>query len=202
MHAGQQRADGSPLILHPFEVARLLEGVGAPDHLVAAGILHDVIEKTQASASELHKRFGGRIATLVVAVSDDERIAGYGRRKAALRRQVAAAGEEALTLFAADKLSKLRELRRERERGPDGVPSLRRERRGRRVRHYQRSLALLEERLSSSRLVEQLREELDAYLHSFQRPRADADGPATSERRRGAARRASRRSRPIRDPRP
>jgi (p)ppGpp synthase/HD superfamily hydrolase len=176
--------------------------IGAPDHLVAAGILHDVLEKTDAGASELQERFGEQITRLVTVVSDDERIDGYARRKAALRRQVAAAGEEALTLFAADKVSKLRELRRESDGAPNGVPSLRRERRGRRVTHYLRSLALLEERLSSSRLVEQLREELDAYLHSFERPRADADGPATSERRRGAARRASRRSRPIRDPRP
>jgi (p)ppGpp synthase/HD superfamily hydrolase len=169
-HAGQRRADGSPFILHPLEVARLLEGIGAPDHLVTAGILHDVIEKTDTTASELQERFGGRIAALVVAVSDDGRIEGYGRRKAALRRQVAAAGEEALTLFAADKVSKLRELRRESDGAPNGVPSLRRERRGRRVTHYLRSLALLEERLSSSRLVEQLREELDAYLEQLPTP--------------------------------
>ena len=33
--------------------------------------------------------------TLVLAVSEDERIAGYAARKAALRAQVADAGEEA-----------------------------------------------------------------------------------------------------------
>lgn len=75
--------------------------------------MHDLLEKTDASASDLRERFGPRITALVIAVSDDERIAGYARRKAALRRQVAGADEEALTLFAADKLSKLRELRRE-----------------------------------------------------------------------------------------
>lgn len=48
----------------------------------------------------------------MLAVSDDDRITGYAKRKAALRQQVAGGGEEALTLFAADKLSKLRELRR------------------------------------------------------------------------------------------
>jgi hypothetical protein len=49
----------------------------------------------------------------VLAVSDDDRIMGYRERKAALRRQVADAGEDALALFAADKVSKLRERRRE-----------------------------------------------------------------------------------------
>ena len=173
-HAGQRRHDGSPFILHPFEVARLLAGIGAPDHLVAAGILHDVLEKTEASLSELRERFGERIAALVAAVSDDDRIDGYGRRKAALRRQVAGAGDDALTLFAADKLSKLRELRR--ETGVDDArqraPVRRRELRARRLRHYQRSLALLEERLPDSPLVRELRDELHSYLAQQATPTA------------------------------
>ena len=169
-HAGQRRADGSPFILHPLEVARFLAGIGAPDHLVSAGILHDVVEKTETSASELRERFGERVAALVAAVSDDDRIDGYGRRKAALRRQVARAGEEALTLFAADKLSKLRELGRETAVDHEQLRthSPRDDLRPRRLRHYQRSLALLEERLSDSPLVRALRDELQSYL--AQRP--------------------------------
>jgi (p)ppGpp synthase/HD superfamily hydrolase len=73
----------------------------------------DLVEKTDVIALDLRQRFGRRITELVLAVSDDERITGYAKRKAALRQQVARAGEEALALFAADKLSKLRELRRE-----------------------------------------------------------------------------------------
>jgi (p)ppGpp synthase/HD superfamily hydrolase len=171
-HAGQFRADGSEFILHPLEVGWLLLDVGAPDHLVAAGVLHDVLEKSAVRVSELRKRFGGRVAGLVAAVSDDDRIAGYGKRKAALRRQVAGAGEEALALFAADKLSKLRELHRESVANlnePD-APARRRELRARRLRHYQRSLALLEERLSDSPLVRDLRDELHAYLRQRATP--------------------------------
>ena len=112
VHAGQRRkADGGPFIAHPLEVASLLYRVGAPDHLIAAGALHDTLEKTDTDASELRKRFGTRTARLVVAVSEDERISPYAERKAALRNQAAAAGEEALMLFAADKVSKARELR-------------------------------------------------------------------------------------------
>jgi (p)ppGpp synthase/HD superfamily hydrolase len=164
MHAGQRRGDGTPFILHPLEVASLLRDLGAPDHLVAAGVMHDLIEKTDVTAADLQQRFGPRITALVLAVSDDARIAGYARRKAALRRQVAGAGEEALMLFAADKLSKLRELRR--ETGTDSRVSAAsaraREVRARRLRHYRRSLALLEEGLPESRLVRELRDELAA----------------------------------------
>ena len=166
MHAGQRRADGTPFILHPLEVASLLYDAGAPDHLIAAGVMHDLIEKTDASAADVRDRFGPRISGLVLAVSDDDRIEGYADRKAALRRQVAHAGDEALCLFAADKLSKLRELRREaavdRERG--AATGRLRALRARRLRHYRRSVALLEERLPQSCLVRALREELHGSL--------------------------------------
>jgi (p)ppGpp synthase/HD superfamily hydrolase len=163
MHTGQQRDDGQPFIRHPLEVAGLLCDVGAPDHLIAAGVLHDLIEKTEATVPDLHQRFGPRITELVRSVSDDDRIRGYAARKAALRLQVGNAGDEALTLFAADKVSKLRELRRATTDG-QGAHVLSDTIRARRLKHYRRSLALLEERLPQSPLVCQLRDELRSFL--------------------------------------
>jgi (p)ppGpp synthase/HD superfamily hydrolase len=166
MHAGDCRADGTPFILHPLEVGSLLYSSGAPDHLIAAGVMHDLIEKAGVSESDLQRRFGPRVTSLVRAVSDDDRIDRYAKRKAALRRQVARAGDEALALFAADKLSKLRELSRETalDRGKASPSSPVRQLRARRLRHYERSLALLEERLPDSPLVRDLRDELSAFL--------------------------------------
>jgi HD domain len=165
LHLGQRQGDGTPYLLHPLEVARLLHDVGAPDHLIAAGALHDVLEKSDMGESDLRRRFGARITALVLAVSDDDRITAYARRKAALRQQVASAGEDAMALFAADKLSRLRELRRETALDREGSPAVGRVRtlRARRLRHYQRSLAMLEERLPESPLVRDLRHELDAF---------------------------------------
>lgn len=157
MHAGQRRTDGTPFILHPLEVGALLDRASAPDHVIAAGVLHDLVEKTKATETDISERFGSEITGLVLAVSDDPEIPGYSARKAALRRQVATAGRDALTLFAADKLSKLRELRREMRIQPAGRTSVR----ARRLRHYERSLALLEERLPGSPLVRDLRAELE-----------------------------------------
>jgi (p)ppGpp synthase/HD superfamily hydrolase len=151
-HAGQRRrGDGAPFIEHPAEVAWLLYRAGAPDHVIAAGVLHDTIEKAGADFVELQARFGPRTAALVAAVSEDSRIPTYARRKAALRDQVAAAGPEALMVFAADKVSKLREL------SLPGAPARPPQRR---MRHYRRCLELLERRLNSP-LVEQLRCELE-----------------------------------------
>jgi (p)ppGpp synthase/HD superfamily hydrolase len=151
-HAGQRRkADGAPFIEHPIEVGWLLYRAGAPDHVIAAGLLHDTIEKAGVDAAELRARFGVRTAELVAAVSEDEHISGYARRKAALREQVAAAGPEALMVFAADKVSKVRELT------IGGSPR----RPQRRLTHYRRCLELLERLLGDSPLVSQLRNELD-----------------------------------------
>jgi len=149
-HAGQRRkVDGAPFIEHPAEVAWLLYRAGAPDYVIAAGILHDTVEKTGADLAELRARFGPRTAELVAAVSEDRRISGYATRKAALRTQVAAAGPEALLVFAADKVSKVRELRMVAR-----IPQ-------RRLTHYRRCVELLEQRLSNCPLVAQLRAEFD-----------------------------------------
>jgi (p)ppGpp synthase/HD superfamily hydrolase len=151
-HAGQRRkADGAPFIEHPLEVAWLLYRAGAPDHVIAAGVLHDTLEKTDANIGELRERFGTRTAALVAAVSEDAEIPSYARRKAALRAQVAAAGSEALMVFAADKVSKVRELTLE---PTPRKPSQQR------MTHYRRCLELLERLLSDSPLVAQLRIEL------------------------------------------
>jgi (p)ppGpp synthase/HD superfamily hydrolase len=160
MHSGQVReTDGAPFILHPREVAELLYGAGAPDHLVAAGALHDVLEKTPATAFDVRRRFGSDIAGLVLAVTEDESISGYVERKSALRKQAAAAGREALMLFAADKISKVHELRV--SRPPRLSLRARRDRR-RHLDHFRRSLALLKKDLPASPLVERLADELSA----------------------------------------
>jgi hypothetical protein len=156
-HAGQTRAaDGAAFIEHPLEVAALLYESGAPDHVVAAGVLHDTIEKTDAAASDLMLHFGAQITELVLAVTDDATINDAGARKAALLAQAARAGNEALTVFAADKVSKVRELRlRALSAAGPGAPSY-----ARSLAWYRDCLRMLEERIPDSGLVALLRAEL------------------------------------------
>jgi (p)ppGpp synthase/HD superfamily hydrolase len=157
-HAGQTRdIDAIPFVTHPIEVACLLHEAGYPDEVVAAGVLHDVLEDTDAERLELEERFGEHVARLVAAVSEDPSIEDDADRKAALRRQVAsAADEDVLAVFAADKVSKARELRVRlgRHDEHDGDE--------RRLEHYEASLELLAGGAVERRLVEQLSEELDA----------------------------------------
>ncbi|MGZ4243870.1 MAG: HD domain-containing protein [Solirubrobacteraceae bacterium] len=160
-HAGQKRdVDGPPFVLHPIEVATLLADIGAPDHVVAAGVLHDTLEKTSAEAADLPVGFGPRVTALVLALSEDPAIAGYSERKAALRDQVRAADDEALMVFAADKVSKTRELRLASATASRPLSFRRGSKPQRKLAHYRHCAELLEERLAGSPLVEALRREL------------------------------------------
>jgi (p)ppGpp synthase/HD superfamily hydrolase len=156
-HAGQTReGDGVPFVTHPVEVACLLHEAGYSDEVVAAGVLHDVIEDTDVDQAELEARFGAEVATLVAAVSDDPSIEDRAERKAALRDQVARAGECAAVVFAADKVSKARELRARARYG-----RFQRTDEGK-LEHYRASLEMLTELIPGHQLVAQLREELEA----------------------------------------
>src|SRR5919106_6968513 len=69
-HAGQLREiDDLPFVTHPLEVACLLHEAGYSDEVVAAGVLHDVLEDTDAERGDIETRFGRRVAELVDAVT-------------------------------------------------------------------------------------------------------------------------------------
>ncbi len=122
--------------------------------MVAAGLLHDLVEDTDATAEDIRERFGDRVAALVEILSDDPSIADYAERKAALREQVASDGPEAMAIFAADKVTKARELRSQALRDPGALSD------ERKLAHYAASLEMLEREAPDLPLVRQLRFEL------------------------------------------
>ena len=141
---------------HALEVAAELRHAGCSDDVVAIGVLHDVLETTGTDASELSERFGKHVALLVEAVSEDDSIENYEERKGALRAQVARARREAAIVFAADKISRVRELPSRVDRGlpPEDA--------ARKLEHYRESLVMLQRRLGRTHpLVDQLRSELE-----------------------------------------
>jgi hypothetical protein len=159
-HDGQERqVDGAPFMLHPFEVALLLHAGGYRDEVVAVGLLHDVVEKAGLPLTAVREAFGEAIAGRVAALTEDEGIADYHARKAALRAAAEAADDDVLAVFAADKVVKARELRL--VAAADGL--LAREVACRRE-HYLASLEVLERRLPDHPFTHALRFELAAQL--------------------------------------
>jgi len=112
-HAGQLRrgSDGRPFIDHPVAVAELLCGERQGDEVIAAALLHDVVEKSETNLDSLRERFGDVVAELVSAMTEDESIAAYEDRKEEHRRRVADSGPAARAIFAADKLTNVTMLR-------------------------------------------------------------------------------------------
>jgi (p)ppGpp synthase/HD superfamily hydrolase len=113
-HQGQVRngSGGMPYIDHPVTVAAHLDEHGYGEEVLAAALLHDVVEDSEVTLEELREEFGGTVAGLVGALSDDESIDSYRQRKAEHRERVAAAGPEAMAIYAADKLTNVRLLRK------------------------------------------------------------------------------------------
>ena len=69
-HRLQRRKSGEPYILHPLAVARIV-GVDLEldAHMVAAALLHDVVEDTPYTLSDIRERFGPDVASLVNVVT-------------------------------------------------------------------------------------------------------------------------------------
>ena len=71
-HAGQYRKGTNiPYIVHPFEVAQILSEAGAEEDIICAGLLHDIIEDTSYTATDLEKEFGKRVSELVLACTQE-----------------------------------------------------------------------------------------------------------------------------------
>jgi hypothetical protein len=112
-HAGQLRrgSDGHPYIDHPVAVAGILLKHRHSDEVLAAALLHDVVEKSEIETAEVRERFGDVVGDLVEALTEDETITDYEERKEEHRLRVASADPAALAIFAADKLTNVAMLR-------------------------------------------------------------------------------------------
>lgn len=69
MHEGQKRLSGEPYIIHPMNVASVLDDLGLDERAIAAGLLHDVVEDTSYTKEDMAREFGEDIAALVEGVT-------------------------------------------------------------------------------------------------------------------------------------
>lgn len=73
-HSGQVRKlSESPYILHPIEVAAIVGTMTDDKDILAAAVLHDTVEDTDATIEELKEKFGKRVALLVMTETEDKR---------------------------------------------------------------------------------------------------------------------------------
>jgi GTP pyrophosphokinase len=68
-HAGQRRRSGEPYVVHPVGVARIISDLRLDVPSVCAGLLHDCVEDTSATAEDIGRLFGPEIQFLVEGVT-------------------------------------------------------------------------------------------------------------------------------------
>lgn len=187
-HGEQRRpSDGRYFLEHVVEVAELLRSDGFDDELVAVGLLHDSVERGTLQERELRNGMGASICSLVLTLSEDATIASFARRKEGLRRQVEGGGSLAVTVYAADKLSDIRGLRRGIEIFGDGlderlgtsVPSM--------TAHYRESVEMVASMRPRSVFLPALYEQLDGLEEEVQTRRLELDTMTSDHRLRRIA---------------
>ncbi|MBO5563745.1 MAG: bifunctional (p)ppGpp synthetase/guanosine-3',5'-bis(diphosphate) 3'-pyrophosphohydrolase [Bacteroidales bacterium] len=118
-HAGtERRGKGFPYVIHPMEAASIVATMTSDQELLAAAVLHDVVEDTSVTVDEIRDAFGGRVAALVAAESDRvipemiEHESWFVRKQEAIDR-LGVAPLDVKMVALGDKLSNMRAIARD-----------------------------------------------------------------------------------------
>jgi GTP diphosphokinase / guanosine-3',5'-bis(diphosphate) 3'-diphosphatase len=114
-HAGQVRKSGDPFISHPLGVATILAGLGLDEETVAAALLHDAVEDTDISLSEVEELMGFQVAALIDGVTKLDKIryrSAEQTRAENLRKMIVATARDVRVLLIkiADRLHNMRTI--------------------------------------------------------------------------------------------
>jgi guanosine-3',5'-bis(diphosphate) 3'-pyrophosphohydrolase len=113
-HRDQKRLSGDPYITHPLAVATILAELGMNTETICAALLHDTVEDTPYSLTELRGEFGEDITALVDGVTKLDKVK-YGESAEAetVRKMVVAMSRDirVLVIKLADRLHNMRTLR-------------------------------------------------------------------------------------------
>jgi guanosine-3',5'-bis(diphosphate) 3'-pyrophosphohydrolase len=114
-HEGQQRRSGEDFVLHPWGAAKICAQLRLDDETIAAALLHDVVEDTDAELEDVRAEFGDEVAKLVEGVTKLTRVQFQSREQAEAenyRKLIMAMAEDARVILIklADRLHNLREI--------------------------------------------------------------------------------------------
>ena len=112
-HKGQLRKGNlkTPYINHPIKVAFVLQTIGGvtDENVLAAALLHDVIEDTDATHKDLANLFNTKIADIVIEISDEKGLDREVRKRLQIQDAVNLS-YEAKIIRIADKLYNIQDV--------------------------------------------------------------------------------------------
>ena len=114
-HGDQRRASGDPYFSHPIEVAAILTDLKLDDATIAAALLHDTIEDTEATRAEIDQLFGPSIGRLVEGLTKLKKldlVTKEAKQAENLRKLLLAIADDVRVLLIklADRLHNMRTL--------------------------------------------------------------------------------------------
>ncbi len=113
-HGAELRRSGEPYIIHPRAIAICLAELGMDKDTIVAGILHDTLEDTAATAEEIEKKFGATVRFLVESVTKLSKLKyrGLERHVESLRRLFVATANDirVIIIKLADRLHNMQTL--------------------------------------------------------------------------------------------
>ena len=119
-HDGQTRKrDNTPYILHPCEAATIASILTDDREILAAVVLHDTVEDTDATLDDIREQFGNRVAMLVegeteTAYDDRPRSESWQQRKEESLEHLKNAEDVGVKImWLSDKLSNMRSFHRQ-----------------------------------------------------------------------------------------
>ena len=113
-HEGQFRKyTGMPYIVHPIEVATIVQSVDHTDEMIAAALLHDVVEDTEYSFEDIAKEVSPEVAELVEGLTDISKPQDGNRkvRKSMDKDHLAQQKAEVQTIKLADVISNSQDIK-------------------------------------------------------------------------------------------
>jgi GTP pyrophosphokinase len=114
-HKGQMRATGDPYIVHPLAVTEILAQYGMDEATLAAALMHDTVEDTDLTLSDVVDQFGDEVALLIDGVTKLDRIKFSSRehaQAATIRKMAVAMAKDirVLVIKLADRMHNIRTM--------------------------------------------------------------------------------------------
>lgn len=110
-----------PYTTHLFGVARLLKSTGYRDEVVIAGLLHDCLEQSLVTESELRTYFGDEIVELVKSSTELEKTMAWDARKQEVLTKIQYKTDEQLAVTLAEKIHNVHAITAELAQFGEGI---------------------------------------------------------------------------------
>ena len=115
LHGDQKRKSGEPYIIHPLAVGSILIQLGMDADTICAGLLHDVVEDTDATLADIEEKFGPEVALMVDGVTKISKLKSESKslqEAETIRKMFFAMGKDmrVIIIKLSDKLHNMRTL--------------------------------------------------------------------------------------------